>query len=50
MTIDNKIRDKKNSDMILTEKQQKYRLYPQLKLIDKNILQVKNSYLLIKAE
>ena len=37
MTIDNMIRDKKNSNMILTEKQQKYQYYHMEKLINVNI-------------
>ena len=40
----------KNCNMILTEKQQKYRHYHQVILINMNILQVKNYYLLIKVE
>ena len=40
----------KNCKMILTEKQQKYQHYHQVKLINMNILQVKNYYLLIKVE
>ena len=35
----------KNSNMILTEKQQKYQHYHQVKLINKAILQVKKYYL-----
>ena len=50
MTIDDKIRDKKNCNMILTEKQQKYQHYHLEKLINMNILQVKKYYLLIKEE
>ena len=42
--------DKKKYNMILTEKQQKYQLYHQVKLLDMNILQVKKYYLLIKAK
>ena len=38
----------KNYNMILTEKQQKYQLYHQVKLISMNILQVKKYDLLIK--
>ena len=40
----------KNRIMILTEKQQIYQHYYQIKLINKNILQVKKYYLLIKVE
>ena len=40
MTISDKIRDE-NYNMILTEKQQKYQPYYQVKLINMNILQVK---------
>ena len=40
----------KNCIMTLTEKQQKYQHYYQIKLINKNILQVKKYYLLIKVE
>ena len=39
-----------NYDTVLTEKQQKYQLYHQVKLINVNILQVKKYYFLIKAE
>ena len=39
----------KNVNTILTEKQQKYRLYHQVKLITINILQMKKYYLLIKT-
>ena len=46
MKIDGKI---KEYNMILTEKQQKYQHYHQVKLIDMNILQVKEYYLLIKV-
>ena len=38
----------KNYNMILTEKQLKYQLYHQVKLINMNILQVKKYDLLIK--
>ena len=38
----------KNSNMILTEKQQKYQHYHPEKLIDMNILEVKKLCLLIK--
>ena len=50
MTIDEKIRDKKNYNMILTEKQQKYQHYHPEKSINMNILQVKKYYLLIKEK
>ena len=49
MTIDDKIRDE-NCNMILTEKQQKNKLYHLEKLIKMNILLVKKYYLLIKEE
>ena len=39
----------KNVNTILIEKQQKYRLYHQVKLITINILQMKKYYLLIKT-
>ena len=45
--MDGKIRDE-NYNAILTEKQQKYLLYYQVKLININILQVKIYYLLIE--
>ena len=38
----------KNCNMILTEKQKKYQLYHQIKLINMNILQVKKYYPLVK--
>ena len=47
MTIDDKMRDK-NQNMILTEKQQKYQHYHQVKLINMNILQIIKFYLLVK--
>ena len=40
----------KNYNMILTEKQQKYRRYHQVALTGMNILQVKKYYLLIQEE
>ena len=40
----------KNYDMILTEKQQKYRHYDEVKLININILEVKKYCLLIKGK
>ena len=40
----------KNYNMILTEKQQKYQHYQQLKLINMNTLQTKKYYHLIKLE
>ena len=49
MTIDDKLRDEK-LNMILTEKQQKYQHYHQIKLINMNIVQVKKYYLLFKEE
>ena len=39
-----------NRNIILTEKQQKYLHYHQVKLINKSILQVKKYYLLIEVE
>ena len=39
----------KNYNIILTEKQQKYQRYRQVKLINVNILQVKENYHLIKV-
>ena len=39
-----------NYNTILTEKQQKYQHYHQIKLINMNILQAQKYYLLIKAE
>ena len=41
MTIDDKIKDE-NYNMILTEKQQTYHHYHLIKLINMNILHVKN--------
>ena len=49
MTIYDKIRDRKNYNMILREKQQKHQHYHQVKLINMNILQMKKYYLLIKG-
>ena len=49
MTIDGKIRDKKNFDMILTKKQRKYQHYRQVEFIKMNILQVKKYYHPIKV-
>ena len=46
MTIEDKIKDE-NYNMILIEKQQKYQLYQQVKLISMNILLVKKYYHLI---
>ena len=42
--------ERKNYNMILTEKQQKYQHNHQVKLINMNILQVKKCYFLIKEE
>ena len=39
-----------NYNTILTEEQQKYQHYHQVKLINMNILQAQKYYLLIKAE
>ena len=49
MTIDDKI-EINNYNMTLTEKQQKYQPYHQVKFINMNILQVKKYYPLIKEE
>ena len=49
MTIDDKIRYEK-LQIILTEKQQKYQHYYQVRLINMNILQEKKYCLLIKGE
>ena len=49
MTIDDKIKDE-DYNTILTEKQQKYEHYRQVKLSNMNILDVKKYYLLIKVE
>ena len=49
MTIDNEI-IVENYNIILTEKQQKYQHYHQIKLINMNILQVKKYYVLIEEE
>ena len=40
----------KNYNTILTEKQQEYQYYYQVKLIDMNFLQMKKFYHLVKAE
>ena len=40
----------KNCNVILTDKQQKYQLYHQVKLININTLQVKKCCLLIKGK
>ena len=42
--------EKKNYNIIFTKNQQKYQLYHLAKLINMNILQVKNYYLLIKEK
>ena len=49
MTIDDKIRGE-NSNMLLTEKSQKYQYYHPENLINMNTLQVKKYYHLIKVE
>ena len=49
MTIDVKLEIKKYN-MVLTETQQKYRHYHQVKLINMNNLRVKKYYLPIKVE
>ena len=46
MTIEDQIRDKKNYNMTLIKRLQKYQLYNQAKLISMNILLVKKYYLL----
>ena len=48
-TVDDKVKDE-NYNMILTEKQQKYQHYQQLKLINMNILQARKYCHLIKLE
>ena len=40
----------RNCNMILTENQQNYQLYHQLKVINANIVPVKKCYLLMKEE
>ena len=50
MTIDGKIRDKKNYSIILTEKKQIYQRYHLEKLVNRNMLQVKKYCLLIKEK
>ena len=50
MTIDNKIKDEENYNMVLIEKQQKYQHYLQVKFRNMNILQLKIYYHLIKVE
>ena len=50
MTIDDKVRDKKNCNTLLTEKYQKYNYYRLENMINMNMLQVKRYYLLIKQE
>ena len=40
----------KKYNTVITEKQQKYKYYHQIKLINMNILQVKKYFLLIKVE
>ena len=42
--------EKKKCNMILTEKRQKYQFYNQVKLINMNILQVKEYCLQIEAK
>ena len=49
MATNDKIKDE-NYNMILIEKQQKYKHYRQVKLINMNILQVKKYYHLVKVE
>ena len=49
MTIDDNVIDEK-IQFDITEKQQNYQLYLEVKLIKKNILQVKKYYHLTKAE
>ena len=40
----------KNDNMVLTEKQQKYLHYDQVKLINMNILQMKKFWIMVKLE
>ena len=49
MTIDEKVKDEKLQILILIEKLQKYQHYQQTKLLNLNILLVKNYYLLVKV-
>ena len=49
MEIDDNIRNYKYN-LILTEKQQKYQYYHQVKLISLNILQMKKHWLLIQVK
>ena len=50
MAIDDKVRDEKHCCMVLTEKQQKYQRYHQVRFINMNILQVKKYYVSIKGK
>ena len=47
MTIEDQTRDKKNCNMTLIERLQKYQPYHRAKLISMNILPVKKYFLLI---
>ena len=50
MTIDEKVKDEKLQILILIEKLQKYQHYHQTKLLNLNILLVKNYYLQAKVK
>lgn len=50
MTIDEKVKDEKLQILILIEKLQKYQHYHQTKLLNLNILLVKNYYLQVKVK
>ena len=50
MTIDEKVKDEKLQILILIEKLQKYQHYQQTKLLNLNILLVKNYYLQVKVK
>ena len=45
-----KILEMKNYNVIFIEKEQKYQHYYQTKLINMNILRVKNNYLLVRVK
>ena len=49
MAIDEKVKDEKLQILILIEKLQKHQHYHQTKLLNMNILLVKNYYLLVKV-
>ena len=50
MAIDDKVRDEKHCRMMLTEKQQKYQHYHQVRFVNMNILQVKKYNVSIKGK